>query len=66
MIGSFDKERLQRAFGLPSRPLLLIALGKGTEQIELVDIAADESHAYYRREGVHYVPKVRLDDLLLK
>ena len=66
MIGSFDKERLQRAFGLPSRPLLLIALGKGAEQIELVDIAANESHAYYRREGVHYVPKVRLDDLLLK
>lgn len=66
MIGSFDKARLQREFNLPTLPLLLIALGKRAEQIEVVDIAAAESHAYYRREGVHYVPKVRLDDLLLK
>lgn len=66
MIGSFDKRRLQELFHLPSLPLLLIALGKGAERIQLTEIGAEESHAYYRREGVHYVPKVRLDDLILK
>lgn len=66
MIGAFDKERLQREFDLPRQPLLLIALGRSAEQIELKEIGAAESHAYYRQDGVHYVPKVRLDDLLLK
>lgn len=66
MIGSFDKERLQRCFNLPRLPLLLIALGRSAEQIKLTEIGTDESHAYYRREGVHHVPKVRLDELILK
>ncbi len=65
MIGSFDKRRLQEEFNLPSLPLLLIALGRGAERIELTEIGADEPHAYYRRDGVHYVPKVRLEELLL-
>lgn len=66
MIGSFDKRRMQELFHLPSLPLLLIALGKGAEQIELTEIGADESRAYYRRDGIHYVPKVRLEELILK
>lgn len=66
MIGAFDKARLQQAFNLPTLPLLLIALGRSAEQIELKEIGAAESHAYYRQNGIHYVPKVRLDDLILK
>ncbi len=65
MIGSFDKRRLQEVFNLPSLPLLLIAIGKRAEQIELTEIGADEPHAYYRRDGIHYVPKVRLEKLIL-
>lgn len=65
MVGSFDKRRMQELFRLPSQPLLLIALGKGAERIELTEIGADDPHAYYRRDGVHYVPKVRLDELIL-
>ncbi|MBR5849705.1 MAG: nitroreductase family protein [Alistipes sp.] len=66
MMGAFDKQRLQREFNLPSLPLMLIALGKGAEKIVLTPISAEESHAYYRRDGVHYVPKVRLEELILK
>ena len=67
MIGAFDKEALREALQLPSDPLLVIAIGKGVEHIELVDIRADEPRAYYRDEqGVHYVPKVCLEDLILK
>lgn len=67
MIGAFDKGAVRAALQLPSDPLLVIALGKGIEHIELVDIRADEPHTYYRDEaGVHYVPKVCLEDLILK
>lgn len=65
-IGSFDRKRLRELFSLPSDPLLLLAIGKGIERIELIEIHADESHKYYRKNGVHYVPKVCLEDLLLK
>lgn len=66
MIGACDKERLQEELQLPYRPLLVIALGRGNEQIRLVEIGAEESHSYYRDEaGVHYVPKVRLEDLII-
>lgn len=64
-IGAFHPARVREALRLPYDPLLILAIGKGAERIELTEIAADESHAYYRRDGVHYVPKVRLDDLLI-
>lgn len=64
-IGAFNPARVRETLGLPLDPLLILAIGRGAERIELTKIAAGESHAYYRREGVHYVPKVRLDDLLI-
>jgi hypothetical protein len=42
-----------------------LALGKGADTIRLTEISADESRAYYRGEGVHYVPKLRLDELII-
>lgn len=64
-IGAFDAQRIREAFALPLDPLLLLAIGRGTDRIELVEIGEHESHAYYRRGDTHYVPKVRLEDLLL-
>ena len=65
MIGAFNREKRREALALPCEPLMLLAVGKGTDRIELVPTAADAPRAYYRRGGVHYVPKVRLDDLIL-
>ena len=66
-IGAFDRAALCRELELTLTPLLVIALGRGTERIELTEIGAADPHAYYRDEaGTHYVPKVRLDDLLLE
>lgn len=65
MIGAFDHEKLREAFLLPCDPLMVLAIGKGTDRIELVPTPADAPRAYYRRDGIHYVPKVRLDDLIL-
>lgn len=64
-IGAFDKENITRKFGLTLHPLLIIAIGKGIEKIELKEIAADDSHKYYRENGVHIVPKVNTDDLMI-
>jgi nitroreductase len=65
-IGAFNAQAITDAFALPHTPLLIVAIGKGTEQIQLTEISAEESHTYYRKDGIHYVPKVKLDDLLIK
>ena len=66
MIGAFNKAKVIEAFGLPFDPLLILAIGKGNETIRLKPIEADESKAYYRDEkGVQYVPKLKLESLLL-
>ena len=64
-IGAFNKEALKETFDLPCDPLLLIAIGKPAEKIELVPVHAGDSLKYYRENGIHYVPKIVLDDLIL-
>lgn len=63
-IGAFNKEEVKKAFDLEYEPLLILAIGKPAEKIEIVPIHTNEPHAYYRRDGIHYVPKVVLDDLI--
>lgn len=65
IIGAFNRDKLREEFNLPYTPLMVLAIGKSAERIELASIHADESHAYYRRDGIHYVPKVRTADLLI-
>ena len=64
-IGAFDREAIREAFALPYDPILILAIGKSLERIELVEVGAGDDLAYYRRDGVHYVPKIRLEELLL-
>ena len=64
-IGAFDRQATREAFRLPWEPVLLLAVGRGAERIELVPAEAGESLNYYRRDGVHYVPKIRLEELLI-
>ena len=65
MIGAFNKENIKQEFNLTYEPLLIIAIGKGAENIRLVEINEDESHKYYRQDGVHFVPKVKLEQLII-
>ena len=65
-IAAFNHDAVKEALHLNIEPVLIIAIGRGKEKIELVEISADEPHAYYRRDGVHYVPKVKLDDLIIE
>lgn len=64
-IGAFDRERIRQEFRLEPEPLLVLAIGKGIERIELTAIGAAENHAYYRENGIHYVPKVRTEELII-
>ena len=65
-IASFDLERIVEILHLPSTPLMILAIGRGAEQIEVVDIDATESHDYYRRGECHIVPKVKIEDLIIE
>jgi nitroreductase len=65
-IMDFDCDRLVGALQLQYRPLLVVAIGKSAEKIKLVDIKETDDHSYYRENGVHYVPKLVLDDLIIK
>lgn len=64
-IGAFDRRAIREAFDLPRDPILILAIGKGAERIELDPVGADGSLDYYRRDGVHHVPKLRLEELLI-
>lgn len=65
-IAAFNREGIKEALALPYEPLIIVAIGRGADRIELTEISADESHKYYREEGTHYVPKVRLEELIIK
>lgn len=66
-IGAFDKGAVREALGLELEPLLVVAIGKPAETIKLVEIGAQENKNYWRDEqGVHYVPKIALDELIIK
>ena len=65
MIGAFNREKLKETFALDCEPLMVMAVGKGAERIELVPTDVDAPRAYYRKDGVHYVPKVRAEQLII-
>lgn len=62
---AFEKDALISDLELPFDPLAVVAIGRSAEKHKLVEISADEPHGYYREGGVHYVPKVRLEELLI-
>lgn len=68
MIANFSANSVKEALNLPERlsPLLVIAVGEPKEKIVIREISPGESTAYYRDEDdVHYVPKRRLEDIIV-
>lgn len=62
---NFNPEALQQALSLPLKPLCVLGLGKGIERIFLLPVHQGDSLKYFRKEGVHYVPKLSVEDLLI-
>lgn len=69
MIGAVDRPGLRAALDIPERYeiQLVLALGKPIEKVVLEDVGPDGDIKYHRdAQGVHYVPKRSLDELILK
>lgn len=69
IFGSVKRELLATNLGIDPEKYsvdLVLALGKPKEEVKIVDLPESGSTAYYRDEnGVHYVPKRALDDIIL-
>lgn len=65
-IGAFDHAEIRQKLGLSLEPLLVLAIGRPKEHIELRSCSEGDSLTYYREDGIHYVPKINVDDLILK
>lgn len=68
MIGNFQAGDVKTALGLDENlvPVLVVAVGKPAEKVILKEIGPGESTAYYRDENdVHFVPKRRLEDVVV-
>lgn len=68
MIGSFSPDAVAQTLALPAGlvPQLILALGKPDETVVLTDEAEDGSVTYYRENGIHYVQKRSLANVIVK
>ncbi len=68
MIGNFRADSVRETLNLPESiaPMLVVAFGKPAEKVVLTEVAEGENTMYYRDEDdVHYVPKRKLEDIIL-
>lgn len=57
---SFQHQKLRKLLSLSDElePVMIIALGRPTENIQIVPVGSDGNTTYYRGESdIHYVPK---------
>ncbi len=67
MLGAIDRKALRACLNIPSqlKVLLVLAIGKPKEQVVLETVGQDNSIRYWRdNEGVHHVPKRKLEDII--
>ena len=65
MFRSFNADNLTRVLGKEGyKPILVISLGYPGERVEL-ETSADNLRYYRDENGVHHVPKLPLEDLLI-
>ena len=66
-IAAFNKEKICALVNgsKQAEPLLILAIGKSIERFQLLPIGEEDEHNYFRKNGVHFVPKVRIEDLLI-
>lgn len=68
MIGNFNAGEVKQTLELAEHlaPVLIVAVGKPAERIVLTEVGTEDSVDYYRDENdVHYVPKRRLEDVVI-
>lgn len=68
VLASIDKTAYKQELNLPKNiePMLAIAVGKGDEKIDIVDVKDNNTNYYRDENNTHCVPKRSLEDILLK
>lgn len=69
MLGAIKRKRLTELLHIEDRfkIALVVAIGKPKEEVVIVDAEADSSIRYWRDDnGVHHVPKRKLDDIIIR
>lgn len=68
ILASQNKEKIDEIFNLTEDvdSKILIALGEGIQNIEIVDAKIGDNLFYYVEENKQYVPKLGLDEMLIK
>lgn len=62
---NFKVDEIAQNLALPLKPLAVIAIGKPAENIYITRVHKDAALAYYRKDGVHFVPKIELEEVLI-
>lgn len=68
MIGNFSPDSVKEALHLSENltPVLVVAIGKPKEKVVLTEVKECGDMKYYRDENdAHYVPKRRLEDIII-
>ena len=68
MHASVERDELGKALGIPPRYeiLFVLSLGKPKETVVIETVGPDGDFKYWRdSDGVHHVPKRRLDDIII-
>ena len=68
IIGSINREKLRKDLNIPEylEILLVVALGEPKETVVLEEVGPDGDIKYWRdSDGVHHVPKRKLDDIIV-
>jgi nitroreductase len=68
MMAGIKRNELSEALGIPPRYeiLLVLSLGKPKETVVIETVGPDGAIEYWRDgEGIHHVPKRRLDDIII-
>ncbi len=68
---SFKQKELCEIMNIPKgfEIKAVIVLGKSKDKVEIIDIEDKnlaENFKYYRKNGIHYLPKLKLEDLIIK
>lgn len=67
MLGNFSADAVKKELRLPESlvPMLVLAFGKPDEQVVLTELPDGGDPSYYRENGIHYVPKRSLRELIV-
>lgn len=69
IIASVQKDELRKVLNIPDKfeILLVLAIGKPKEKVLIEEVGIDGNIKYWRdNEGVHHLPKRRLEDIILQ